>query len=99
ISDKIHVISNVAAALEREPSVNLHLFPITIEFNDGVLTLEGEVERITAKKMALEAAAAVPGVSGIVDRLHLVPVAQMEDGAIRDHVCNALLAENMLASC
>lgn len=99
MSDKVHVISDVAAALEREPSVNLHLFPITIEFNDGVLTLEGEVERITAKKMALEVAAAIPGVSGIVDRLRLVPATQMEDGAIRDHVCNALLAENLLASC
>ncbi|HXE97365.1 MAG TPA: BON domain-containing protein [Dongiaceae bacterium] len=99
MSDKIHVISNVAAALEREPSVNLHQFPVTIEFNDGVLTLEGEVERITAKKKALEVSAAVPGVSGIVDRLRLVPATQMEDGAIRDHVCNALLAESMLDSC
>jgi len=92
------MITEAAAALEREPSVNLHSFPVHLEFSDGVLTLEGEVERITAKKRALEAAAALPGVSGIVDRLRVVPAVQMEDGYIRDHVCNALQAENLLSS-
>lgn len=99
MSETERIIKEVAASLEREPSVNLHRFPVSIEFDDGVLTLEGEVEQITAKKSALEAAAAVPGVTGIVDRLRLVPAAQMTDGEIRDHVCNALLAENMLSSC
>jgi osmotically-inducible protein OsmY len=93
------VINEVSAALEREPAVNNHLFPVQIGFNDGVLTLEGEVERITAKKKALEVAAAVPGVTGIVDRLRLVPSTEMQDGEIQDHVCNALLAENSLGSC
>jgi len=97
--DKDRIISEVAAALEQEPSVNLHRFPVSIEFSDGVLTLEGDVELITAKKKALEAAAAVPGVTGIVDRLRLLPATQMQDGEIRDHVCNALQAENLLSSC
>jgi len=99
MKDKERIINEVAAALEREPAVNLHRFPVQIEFNDGVLTLEGEVEQIAAKKKALEVAATVPGVTGIVDRLRLVPATQMQDGEIRDHVCNALLAENLLASC
>lgn len=93
------IITEVAAALEREPSINLHRFPLHLELNDGALTMDGEVEGITAKKKALEAAAAVRGVSGIVDRLRLVPTMQMQDGEIRDHVCTALLAENLLASC
>lgn len=97
--DKERMISEVAAALEREPSVNLHRFPVHLEFSDGVLTLEGEVEWITAKKRALEVAAALPGVTGIVDRLRLVPAQWMEDGEIRDHVCNALLAEDLLSLC
>jgi len=97
--DKDRIINEVAAVLEREPSVNLHRFPVSIEFSDGVLTLEGDVELITAKKKALEAAAAVPGVTGIVDRLRLVPATQMQDGEILDHVCNALQAENLLSSC
>jgi len=53
--DNERMITEVAAALEREPSVNLHSFPVHLEFSDGVLTMEGEVERITAKKRALEA--------------------------------------------
>ena len=92
------IVNGVAAALERETSVNLHLFPLYLSFTDGVLTLEGEVEQIMAKKRALEVAAAVPGVAGIIDRIRLAPAAQMEDGEIRDHVCNALLAENLLAT-
>lgn len=98
MNDRERIISETAAALEREPSVNLHRFPVHLEFNDGVLTLEGEMEHIAAKKMALEVAAAVPGVTGIADRLRIVPAQQMEDGEIRDHVCNALLAENLLSS-
>jgi osmotically-inducible protein OsmY len=69
MKDKERLITQVAAALEREPSVNLHSFPVHLEFSAGVLTMEGEVERITAKKKALEVAAAVPGVSGIVARV------------------------------
>jgi osmotically-inducible protein OsmY len=92
------IVTAVAAALERETSVNLHRFPLVLSCDDGIFTMEGDVEHIRAKKTALELAAATPGVTGIVDRLRLVPAAQMEDGAIRDHVCNALLAENLLAS-
>jgi osmotically-inducible protein OsmY len=93
------VVSGVAAALERETSVNLHRFPLQLGFCDGILTMEGEVEHIMAKKRALEVAAAVPGVAGIVDRIRLAPATAMEDGEVREHVCNALLAENLLASC
>ncbi len=93
------IVSMVAAALERERMVNLHNFPVQLEFNDGVLTMEGEVEHIMSKKRSLEVAAAIPGVERIVDRLRLVPAVQMQDGEIRDHVCNALLDESMLGSC
>ena len=93
------IVNEAAAALERETSVNLHLLPLFLSFADGVLTMDGEVEQIRAKKRALEVAAAVPGVTGIVDRIRLVPATGMEDGEIRDHVCNALLAENLLAPC
>jgi osmotically-inducible protein OsmY len=93
------IVIEVAAALERETSVNLHRFPLYLGFADGALTIEGEVENIMAKKRALKLAAAVPGVAGIIDRIRLVPATQMEDGEIRDHVCTALLAENLLAPC
>ncbi len=93
------IVNEVAAVLEQATSVNLHLFPLYLSFADGTLTMEGEVAQIMAKKKALELAAAVPGVTGIVDRIRLVPATRMEDGEIRDHVCNALFAENLLAPC
>ncbi|HLO24620.1 MAG TPA: BON domain-containing protein [Geobacteraceae bacterium] len=93
------IVNEVAAALEQEPSIDLHRYPVLLEFAEGALTMEGEMEHIMAKKRALEVAAAVSGVSGIVDRLRLAPAVRMGDGDIRDHVCTALLAENLLSSC
>lgn len=93
------IVNAVAAALEREKQVNLHHFPLQLEFADGVLTMHGEVEHIMAKKRALELAAAIPGVTGIVDRVHVVPAELMADGEIRERVCKALLSEEMLGSC
>ncbi len=88
-----NIVKAVLAAFEREPRVDLHHYPVRVEFGDGVLTLEGETGTIAAKKLSLELAAAVPGVTGIVDRLRVVPAEAMEDGAVRDHVCDAFLQE------
>jgi osmotically-inducible protein OsmY len=70
-----------------------------MEFSDGVLTLEGEAEHVAAKKLSLELAIAVPGVTGIVDRLHVTPSTHMGDGAILDAVRDALLHEPVLQNC
>lgn len=87
------VVATIRAALEREPKVNLHNHHIEFSFADGVITLAGEVGGIAAKKMALNLAAKPSPVKGIVDRLRVEPAEQMEDGAIRDHVCNSLMNE------
>ncbi|MBU5615365.1 BON domain-containing protein [Geomonas azotofigens] len=87
------VIGTIRAALEREPRVNLHGHPIALDFADGVVTVQGEVGWIGAKKLALDIAAKPQPVTGIVDRLRVEPSEQMEDGTIRDHVCNALASE------
>lgn len=87
------VIGSIRAALERESRVNLHDHPIELSFNDGVVTISGEVGGVAAKKLALALAAKPSPVTGIVDRLRVEPSEQMEDGAVRDHVCNALASE------
>lgn len=87
------ICAQVRAALEHEPRINLHRYPIHLRYEDGILTAEGEVEDIVAKKLALELAAAVPGVDGLVDRLRVAPSRAMGDGTIRDHVRDALLQE------
>lgn len=99
MSEKEEVIKAVRAAFEREPRINLHQYPVAMDFDDGVLTLDGEVENIAAKKLGLELAIAVPGVRGIVDRLHVVPATRMGDGAILRAVGEVLLEEPGLRGC
>ena len=93
------VLRAVRAAFEHDPRINLHAYPIEMAYQDEVLTLEGEVENVAAKKRAMSAAIAVPGVRGIVDRLHVVPATRMGDGAILDAVRDALLEEEVLRYC
>lgn len=87
------------ALLEREPRVNLHRDTIEIEFDEGIATLSGEVSDIAAKRLTLELAAAIPAVSGIVDRLHTRPAAEMGDGEIADHLEHALVRETSFDEC
>lgn len=91
------IISEVAALLERDTRVDLHEHPVRLVFENGRMTMEGDVADVRAKKVALELAAAHPLVRGIVDRLHVAPAMPMEDSELRDHVCNALVAEQILA--
>ncbi|HKZ16382.1 MAG TPA: BON domain-containing protein [Geobacteraceae bacterium] len=93
VAEKNEIVRQVLAALERETRIDLRRYPIRVDFNDGILTLEGETGDISAKKIGLELAAAIPGVEGIVDRLWVAPAVTMEDGEIRDHTCDALMQE------
>lgn len=99
MSERERVLKEVRAALEHEPRINVHKYPVTMEFADGVLTLEGDAEHIAAKKLALELVIAVSGVTGIVDRFHVTPAMRMGDGAILDAVRDALLQESSLLNC
>lgn len=99
MTGKEKIRGEVRAAFEHERRINLHRYPIQVTCSDGDLVLAGEVEDIIAKKLALELAAALPGVNGIVDRLRVTPAQPMGDGEIRDHVRAALLQEPVLDSC
>ena len=96
MDNKNEMAKDVLARLERESLINLHTNPIQIDYNDGELTLTGETETIAAKKTALAIAGKTPGISAIIDRLHVQPAERMEDGEIRIHICNAILAEQLL---
>lgn len=93
------VLKAVRASFEREPRINLHRYPVRIEYADGVLTLEGEVEHVAAKKIGMKLAVGVAGVAGIVDRLHVKPASRMGDGAILEAVRDVLLQEPALMNC
>ena len=99
MTDDRTVLDAVRRALHSEPRVHPTEGPIHLAFAEGELTMEGEVDHIAGKKLALEAAARVPGVDTIVDRLHVRPATPMGDGDIRDKVRDALLEEIALAAC
>ena len=86
-------LAAVRAALASSPRLDLQARPIDLAIGEGSLTMTGEVASVAAKKLALEAAAAVPGVAGIVDRLRVAPAQAMGDGQIRDLLRDAYLQE------
>lgn len=90
---KPDILNAVRKALSSERRIGSHTTQLTMEFDAGALTLEGELPEIAAKKLALEQAAAVPGVEGVVDRLRVTPAERMGDKEIRDHVRRALEQE------
>lgn len=95
MANKEQVIKEVRAALERETRINVHSNPIEVDYEDstGALTVSGEVEDVRSKKLGLELAAAVYGVSGIVDRIRVRAPEAMEDDALAELVFNAMVQE------
>lgn len=94
------VLKSAWAALERDPLVNLHRFPIQLDLtDDGALLLEGDLGSVAAKKRALEIAGGIPDVRGVVDRLHVAPAEPRGDGAILDTLKTVLLDARELKNC
>lgn len=98
MSERNAVEKAVFAALEREQPVNLHRNPVHAEYDiaNRVLTLEGEMDNITAKRRAYECASRIADVDGVIDRLRVRPAEMRGDGAVRASVTQALLAEPAL---
>lgn len=91
--------AKVRGVLRSEPRLGpaFHLRELRLD-PDGVVLLDGEVPDVAAKKLALEKVAAIPGIAGIADRLHVRPATYMTDKEIRVHIRNALIAEPAFAS-
>jgi osmotically-inducible protein OsmY len=90
------VVEVVRHRLGAEPRIGAAQHAVALSFAEGVLTMEGEVADVGAKKLALERAAAVTGVEHIVDRLRVSPARHMGDAEIRDHVRDLLTGEPTL---
>lgn len=90
------IVEAVLDAFRREPRLgpNFALERVAIE-KDGALLLEGNVQRLAQKKLALLRAAAVPGVSRLVDRVHLTPGAP--DRHVRGQLADAFAQETDFA--
>jgi osmotically-inducible protein OsmY len=88
------LLERVREALARERHLDLAQFPIRLWWEWGDLGLEGELPSVAAKKLALERAAAVPGVSHLIDRLHVIPDSRRPDGEVLVHLGRLLLQES-----
>jgi hypothetical protein len=87
-------VEEVSAALSRERRIGRAQLCVGVDGGD--LVLAGEVEGVAEKKLALEVAAATPGVDRILDRLHVRPSLHVSDPALLDLVCEVLLADQSL---
>lgn len=88
----------VSALLESDSRINLHRHPIDVRCDGAAVILEGDVENVAVKKLALERAGAADGVDSVVDRLRIAGPSR-GDGAIRDWLCRSLLETRELATC
>lgn len=91
------IVKEIRAAFEREPRVHVHRNHIRMNFTGGALVIEGEVDDIAAKKLALELAGEFA--PNTEDRLRLTPASPVADGALRDAVIVAMTEEPTLKNC
>ncbi|HEV7913436.1 MAG TPA: BON domain-containing protein [Albitalea sp.] len=87
------------AAFEIDPRVDLHRFPIHVVHNGKGVILQGEVENIAAKRVALQLAHRLSGMTQVIDALRLVPSEPRGDGEIRDAFVRALRSQPELRNC
>ena len=88
------IIEKVQRAFGEEPRLGPEFELERIEMaGDGVIVLEGDVARLSHKKLVLLRAAAVPGVTDLIDRVHLSASPPKRGRHIRDRIAE-LLAHN-----
>jgi osmotically-inducible protein OsmY len=93
------VLKQVQAAVKRGTHRHSKGRAIVIGFNRGTLSLEGVVPNVRAKKLALNAASSIMGVTGIIDRLRVDAGPVPGDGATRDSVCTWLSRDIDFQNC
>jgi osmotically-inducible protein OsmY len=97
--DKAKLLDHIRAALRSEPRLGAEFAPDRVDIDtEGTLTIEGEVPSVAAKKLALERVAALPQVSGVLDRLRVAPASRMGDAEIRAHLREAFVQEPSFAA-
>lgn len=90
--------ARVRGALAAEPRLAEAIAAIGVEAAPGdAVVLAGEIGSVGEKRIALERAAAVEGVAGIVDRLRVWPAVPMPDEEVLRLVVDALVGEPAFA--
>lgn len=89
----VDVISELSAAFEREPRIDIKHNPIRALLRDDRLTLEGSVANIAVKKLALRIAQRVCGAIPVLDHLRVASVDVRQEGLLRDQVVSLVMQE------
>lgn len=92
------VLNDIEAALERDPRINQHEYPVKVWAEDHKIALDGWVENIAAKRAAVNAARKIAGGRYPVLDLLRVAVEHQEDLALRDDVVGMLSTEPVFSS-
>lgn len=94
--DEQDLIKSIRAALERDPAVNMHEYPIEVRDEDGVVVLTGTTENIAARRTAAQIAEQVAGGVPVRDRMAIRTGSGRSDDALREACVNALTEEPSL---
>jgi osmotically-inducible protein OsmY len=84
------VLKQVMAAFERESHLKLQNHPIHMSFDDGALTVAGEVPDIASKKRLLQLTQMHSEGKRLVDQLRVIANPPVGDGELRTHICERL---------
>ncbi|MFW5825094.1 MAG: BON domain-containing protein [Marinobacter sp.] len=89
------MVTSIKAALERDPDINLHRFPVQVSrvSDDNAIRLEGTVEDVVALKKILKLARAEADSTPVIENLHVETSTDMKDDQLRDQVVTTLSSE------
>jgi hypothetical protein len=93
------ILRIVRGELGKEARIVPRLHAIALRYDNGVLFMDGELDSVAAKRLALERVAKLCCVLGIVDRLHVTPSVRMGDGEIARRLGEALVREDLFSDC
>ena len=81
-------------AIRSESRIGPHFKPARLEIaDDGTATTEAEVETIALKRLVLERVAGTPGITALIDRVHVKPAVPKSDDGILDDLRKAFYDE------
>lgn len=94
MTDTIALHDQALTAIRSESRVGPHFKPTRLEIaEDGTATIEAEVENVALKRLALERLASMPGITAVVDRVHVTPAVPKSDDGILDDLRKAFYDE------
>ena len=94
MTDSTALHDKALTAIRSENRIGPHFKPARLTIaEDGTATIEAEVETIALKRLALERLAGTPGITAVIDRVHVTPAVPKSDDGILDDLRKAFYDE------